>query len=90
MLDALTNMATNLGVSIDALFCLPIFVGCIIFFASSFAKGLVVTFVMAAGVFVWFYHSPTLNEVYPLVLLLLNVAGMSYVLLQSTNTSVVG
>ena len=90
MLSALTNLATSLGISIDALFCIPLLVGCIVFFASSFSKGLAVTMVIAAGMFVWFYTSPTLNEAYPLVVLLLTLAGMAFVLLQSSSTQVIG
>ena len=76
MWDVFTFAAGNLGVSFETVVVVVLLIGNLIFFAKNFLIGLIMMFVINAGVFAWFY-SAGLNYSYPLIIFFLSLVLLS-------------
>ena len=89
MWDAITQLATNVGFSFPTLVWYIFLVGSIIFYASGFKHGLIISFLGNAALFIWFYKLD-LYYVLPLVTMFLNLILMAFSFIAMSKTSARG
>lgn len=82
-------VAGNAGMQFEAIVCLIMVLGSIVFVAKDFKLGLVSIFVSMSGVFIWFY-SAGMEWWLPLTILLLSLVVMTLGLLATDKTSPTG
>jgi len=77
MWSMITQVAENVGFSFPTLIWLIFTIGSIIFYASGFKHGLIISFLGNAALFIWFYEAE-LFYVFPLVTLFLTLILMAF------------
>lgn len=76
----LITLATNLGISFEAIITLVMVFGGLIFYAVDFKIGTIIMFFISGSVFMWFYAAGY-NYIYPLAIMLIMVVILAITLL---------
>jgi len=74
---AFTNISSNLGLSFEFIVVLLFLFGGIIFMSRNFKLGLVMYFIGAGGLFMWFYQMD-LNWAIPLIIFFISLILMAF------------